>query len=120
MRLGADDLFPVFRIIVAAGHDYAKLFVPFRTQLQKFIIDLHGYRSGISNDHRLTGQKIRPVFLIMLYDIIAKRIDRGISPKNALHLTEHLFALFDGSCIRLLLKDIICGIYQSQGILIQF
>ena len=120
VRLGANNLFPVFRIVIAASHDDTNFFIPFRPQLQQFPIDLHGNRSGIGNDHRLAGQKVCSVFLIMLDDIIAERINRGIRAKNALHLSKHFLALFDGSCIGLLLKNIVCRVNQRQCILIQF
>ena len=33
MRLGANDFFPILRVIVATRHDYANFFFPVRTQL---------------------------------------------------------------------------------------
>ena len=55
MGLRPDDFFPVFRVVVSAGHYDTDLFFPARTDFQNAPVDLHGNRSGVSNNHRLAG-----------------------------------------------------------------
>ena len=105
MRLCADNLAPFLWVIVAAGHDHANLFLPVRTQFQNPLINLHGDRAAVGNDHGLARQKIGAVFLVMLDNVPAKRVDGGICAQHAFHLPQHFLALFDGCWVGLIFQQ---------------
>ena len=112
MCLIPNNLLPFFGIIVAACHHNRNLLCPSGAKLQYFTIDLHCDRAGVGNNHCLARQQIFPIVLVMLHNIFAKRIDRFRCPKNAFHLPQHFFALFNCDGIRLLFQEIIGGIDQ--------
>ncbi len=116
---GANDLLPIFRIVVAAGHNDADLLLPVRTHFHKATINFHGNRARVCHDHGFTGEQIRSAAFIVLNNVIHQRFDSGICTKNAFHLPQHLLALFDGYAIGLLLQEIISGVNELQRILIQ-
>ena len=115
----ADDFFPIFRIVVAAGHHDPDLFFPIWANLQNAAIDLHSDRPGVGDDHRLTGQQICPVLFVMCHDVVAEGGDSGIGAKHALHLAQHLFALLDGLRGALRFEKVVGGVNQCQGVLVQ-
>ena len=68
--LGADNLFPVFGVIVAAGHNDTDLFLPAGSDLHQLAVNLHGDRAGVCHDHCLTCQQIGAVAFVVGDDII--------------------------------------------------
>ena len=118
MGLGTDDFLPVLGVVVAAGHDHPHLVPPGGAQFQYFAVDLHSDGPGIGHDHGLAGEESRPVFFVVLHDVLAQGLDGGVRPQHALHLAQHLLAFLNGSRIRLLFQCIVGGVDEGQRVLV--
>ena len=99
MVLISDNLAPFFRVIIAGGHNDCHLFCPSRTKLQYTLVNLHGDRARIRNNHRLTGQQVFTVILVVVENIANQRIDCIIISENGFHLSQFTLALFDNFVI---------------------
>ena len=119
VALGADDGFPVLRIAVAAGHDNPDLLRPAGPQFQQLPVDFHGDGPGVGHDHGLSCEQVGPVVLIVADNILTQGLNGGVRPQDALHLTQHFFALFDCFGVGLLLQNIVGGVNETQGVLVQ-
>ena len=103
VRFSSDDLFPIFRVIIAASHNHTDFIRPCGSNFQDTAIDFHCNRTRIRHNHSFTRQKICSIFFVMFNNIITERFYRRISSQHAFHLTKHFFALLDCLCVGLLL-----------------
>ena len=72
VRLCADNLFPVFRVVVTAGHNHTDFLFPCRSNLKNSTVNFHGNGAGIGNNHGLSGQQVCAIFFIVFYNVIAQ------------------------------------------------
>ena len=70
VRFGADDVFPILGVFVAARHHNGDFFFPCGAQVKDFAVNLNGNRAGIRHDHRFSGQKICTVLLVVRDNIL--------------------------------------------------
>ena len=119
MGLVADNLPPLLWVIVALGHDHAHLFCPVRAQLEDSLVDLHSDGAGVGHDHGLAREQIGSVVLVVVQDVIHQGGDGLVIPQDGLHLAQFLFALFDHIGIGVLGHQVILGVNEPQGVLVQ-
>ena len=67
-------------------------------------VDFHGDGAAVGNDHGLARQQVFTVFLVVLDDIPAQRINRRVCAQHAFHLSQHFLALFYGGSVGLFLQ----------------
>ena len=119
VRLVADDPPPILRVGVALGHHHAHLLRPVRAQLQNPLINLHGDGAGIGHNHGLAGEQVGAVILVVVENIADQRIDGLIRAEDGLHLPQLFLALFNDGGVGILRHDVILGVNEPQGVLVQ-
>ena len=117
--LVANDLPPLLRVVVALGHHHPHLFRPAGAQLQNPVVDFHGDGAGVGHDHGLACEQIRPVILIMVQNVVHQGVHRLVRPQNGLQLAQLLFALFNHRRVGVLGQQVILGVDEPQGVLVQ-
>ncbi len=68
----ADDPLPLFRILIAACHDDFHLLFPVGTQGEDLLVDLHGNRTIVGNDHGFPGEVVLTVLFIVCHNVLAE------------------------------------------------
>ena len=120
MALVSDDTVPFFGIFVRSRHDHGNLFFPARTNFKDTLIYLHSDSAGVCNDHRLTCQKVLTIAFIVIENIVNKGFYCIIVTEDSFHLSKFTLAFLYHIGIGILRHDLIFGIYQFQGIFIEF
>jgi len=114
-----DNLTPFFRVIITGSHYNCNLFLPSRAEFQYTLVNLHGDRAGIRNNHCLTGQQIFTVIFVMVKNIANKGINGVIVSEYSFHLSKLTLTLFDDFLISIGSHNVILCINHLQSCFIK-
>ena len=120
VALVADDTVPFFGIFVRSRHDHSDLFLPARTNFKDTLVNLHSDSTGVCNDHCFTCQQVLTIVLIVIENIVNKGFYSIIVTEDSFHLPKLTLAFLYYISIGILCHDLIFGVYQFQGVFIEF
>ena len=87
---GADDVLPLFGVLVAGGHHHLYLLLPFGAEFQHLLVYLDAHATGQRHNHGLPRQVVGTVFFVMGDDVTHQRIDGGIATQHLLQSAHFL------------------------------
>lgn len=91
----ANDLLPVFGVLVRTAHHHLHFLRPPGAELQYLAIDLDGDGAGQRHDHRLARQLLSAVVLVVVDNIPCQRVDSGVFAQQHLQPAVLLLGLSD-------------------------